>query len=162
MKPEDVARLLPEIFQRALEATDDSPLRALVEVMTMHLDRVDQTLGALDATFDPLRTRDEFVPYLASWIAVEASDSGSLGALRLMVRRATEIAHRRGSRQALVEWLETATGLRGFAVVDDPLLEFHVHVRCPAGARAQHVLIERLVAAEVPAYVTSTLVFEAS
>ena len=67
----------------------------------------------------------------------------------------------------MLRFLETATGVRGFAIDEQVPGEgglprpFHLRVHAPRETEPFRVLIERIVEVEKPAYVTYELVFGA-
>lgn len=176
MKRIEMEHLLPGIFQQALQ--EGTPLSALLDVMEILLVPVEAILDQLDTFFDPYRTPDVFVPYLASWVDLErfllkASDEfsmqaspplpGGLGQLRELVAAATLLAQWRGTAKGLLRFLETATGVQGFTLeeqvrrADGQLLPFHLRVHVPSSAAVYRVLIEGIIESEKPAYVTYEL-----
>lgn len=137
-----------------------------------------RVLERLDATFDPYRTPDAFVPFLATWLDLErlfeprfggsSSESDSpiatgRGRLRELTAAAAYLSKWRGTTKGLLRFLETATGESGFAVVEGvPDWEgrprpFHVRVLAPESVRPYRGLIERIIDQEKPAYVTYEL-----
>jgi phage tail-like protein len=181
VKASEIARLLPGVFRRTLRP--GGPLAALLEVMEAMHAPAEEALERWDATLDPLRTRDDFVPFLARWVDLgrlfesegEAAGPSAarydlaaavLGRLRELVAAAAGLARRQGTAGGLIRFLETATGVAGFAVEEqvpgpDGLpLPFHVRVRAPAAAAARRALVERIIELEKPAHVTHELVFD--
>lgn len=178
MRRAEIEPLLPAVFRRTLRP--GSPLDALLAVMSGLHAPAEEVLAALDAAFDPRRAEDAMVPFLARWVDLERLlDDGSgrdtrgslptgLGRLRELVAAAARLSQWRGTARGLILFLETATGVPGFAV--DELVPgpgglprpFHIRVRVPAGAAPWRALIERIVAMEKPAYVTSELEIEAT
>ncbi|MEP7105250.1 MAG: phage tail protein [Chloroflexota bacterium] len=175
MKPTDIARLLPEVFQRTVGR--GTPLDALLEAMSELQERDEQVLTGLDRYFDPRRAPDAFVPFLAVWMDLErvlarpadhyypaqATDSplqSGLGRLRELVAASAELSMRRGTARGILRFLEIATGVHGFAV-DEEIAgrPYHVRFRAPAGAAAVSALVARLIELEKPAYVTYDLEF---
>ncbi len=180
MKRADIEQLLPEIFRRTLVPgrVEPTPLAAFLDAMeTLHAPD-DALLAALDTYFDPYRAPDRFVPYLAGW--VDLGDlwvenpleftaetlppfPGGVGRLRDLIASAAYLSSWRGTARGLLAFLETATGLTGFAideqVADDEQqpIPFHIRVRAPQAAAAYRLLIERIIAKEKPAYVTFEL-----
>ena len=73
--------------------------------------------------------------------------------------------HNGGTRQGLVRFLETATGVSGFAVEEQVLDDagevrpFHLRVAAPATAQPLAQLGDRIVELEKPAYMTADVVF---
>jgi phage tail-like protein len=178
MKSSEIEALLPDVFQRAVAS--GSPLAALLQVMEQLQAPSEQVLQDLGAFFNPYLTPDPFVPYLARWVdlerlLVEAPDEYSvdnlppfpagLVRLRQLIASAAELSKWRGTPQGLQRFLEIATGMPGFIIEEQVTAPdglprpFHIRVRAPAGAEVFQVLIERIVAMEKPAYVTSEIQF---
>jgi phage tail-like protein len=156
MKRDDILTLLPEVFRRTAEPGE--PLALLLEVMEQLHAPAEHVLANLDAELDPIRARDTFVPMLARWIDVPEARAVGLGATRELVAGAVPIARRRGTRGALVRYLEIATGVTGFDVRESVARDFHIEVVVPAAARPQTERIHAIVRDEKPAYVTYELV----
>ncbi len=173
MKRTDIERLLPGVFQRT--AQEGTPLFALLEAMEALQAPDENVLDQLEAFFDPYRAPDAFVPFLATWVDLgwllgeEAGDlaggtspplASGLGRLRELVAAAVPLARWRGTSKGLLGFLETATGIQGFAI-DEQVADasgrvrpFHIRLSVPAEAAVYRMMIERIVEAEKPAYVT--------
>lgn len=178
MRSAEIELLLPEIFRRTVR--DAGPTASLLGVMEALHRPADQVLGELDSYFDPYRTDDDFVPFLAWWVdlgryLVEAPDRRSrhlpfpsgTGRLRELVRAASYLSQWRGTANGLIRFLETATGISGFHVtenVDSASRErpFHIVVHAPADAERYRALVDRIIELEKPAYVTHERVFAAA
>jgi phage tail-like protein len=177
MKKARIKRLLPAVFQRAVEP--GNPLFAILDVMEdMHAPS-ESALDSLDVNFDPYHAPEAFVPYLASWVdlevLLEAPHTGSpsstpslstgLGRLRELTAAAATLSQWRGTRKGLCLFLETATGLGGFEVNeqvlngDGKVKSFHIRITAPSELAGHRVLIQRIVELEKPAYVTYELEF---
>lgn len=174
MKTAQIKRLLPSIFQRAMRS--EGPLPAILGVMEgMHAPD-ESVLSGLETVFDPRRTPDAFVPYLASWMDLEVlldvsrtaptpSLSTGVGRLRELVANAATLSHWRGTRKGLTLFLETATGVSGFDVNETVLgangqvRPFHLRITAPERLTAHRSLVQRIIELEKPAYVTYELVF---
>ena len=180
MKPAAIERLLPEVFRRTLRP--GNPLAAILDVMESLHAPVEEELDRIDATLDPLRTDDAFVPYLAGWLDLErlfddpsddyiARDalrqpvSTGLGRLRELINAAAYLSQWRGTAQGLRRFLEVATGEKGFEI-DERVpgrlglpIPFHMRVLAPAKVRSHRSLLERIIQLEKPAYVTYELDF---
>jgi phage tail-like protein len=180
MKRSEIEQLLPEVMRRTI--TPGGPLQALLEVMeTLHAP-AEEVLDQLDRYFDPYRTPAAFVPYLASWLDLErifarapeilnaevadALFPSGLGRLRALTARAVFLSQWRGTAQGMIGFLETATGVAGFAI-DEQIVDadrrprpFHIQVRAPVAAEPYAALIGRIIEQEKPAYVTYELVFQ--
>jgi phage tail-like protein len=165
MKLNEIEQLLPSVFQRS--AGQGSPLYALLAAMeTLHAP-VEEILQRVFTYFSAYQTRDEFVPYLASWVDLAwlAADDGrvlpfpgGLGHLRGLIDGAADNAHWLGTARGLRVFLETATGA-GMIVEDAQPGTFHLIVRAPAAAQEYEQTIRRIIETEKPAYATYEVVF---
>jgi len=185
MDREQIARLLPGVFQTALHpiaagiVEPDRRLSATLGVMETLHEPVETVLHDLDRYLDPRLARPDFVPYLAGWVdldwllvaapseplATTPSLASGLGTLRELVAAAAELARWRGTARGLLRFLDTATGTPGFAIEENVSGDqrqprpFHLRVVAPAEAAVYRPLIERVIVAEKPAYATYELVF---
>lgn len=180
MKSYEIAQLLPVVFQRTLNARN--PLTGLLEVMEALQAPSEDILQRLDSFFDPRRTKDEFVPYLAYWADLtrlfdetqnasgqygfsSSSLATGLGRLRELIASAAYLSQWRGTKKGLLRFLQTATGFGNFDIQENVDLTgkprpFHVSIRAPKESAQYSVLISRIVELEKPAYVTYELSFE--
>jgi phage tail-like protein len=183
MQSAEIERLLPGVFERTLRK--EGPLRALIRVMEALHEPSESILATLDATFDPRRTPEAFVPFLARWVdlerlLVEPGDgaraqpirptiSTGLGRLRELIAAAASLSKWRGTRRGLVGFLRAATG----AGADDFEIrenvdrhgqprQFHIVIYAPAALEAHQALMRRIIDLEKPAYVTSELIFRSN
>jgi phage tail-like protein len=179
MNREEIAQLLPAVFQRTLK--DGSPLAGLLQVMETLQVPSEAVLARLDAIFDPRRTSDQFVPYLAYWADLSRlfdeglpskhdlalgglTISSGLGRLRELIANASYLSQWRGTKKGLLLFLQTATGVGNFEIAENVDLlgqprQFHISVRCPKECAQYSQLIERIVELEKPAYVTHEVSF---
>lgn len=178
MRRGEIAELLPEVYRRALG--DGGPLDVLLEIMEAYQHPAARWRDRIDEILDPHRAPPEFVAYLAGWVDLDwlfreptrrghPVQEGSplltsdLGRLRLLVARASELARWRGTKRGLLRFLELATGLEGFEVVEDrgPGKEgrgsHHITVRAPPEASPWRPVIDRVIRAEKPAHLTHDL-----
>ena len=136
MRSEEIARLLPDVFQAALRPPDqgvvepDRRLAALLEVMEGHHEPVERVLDTLHEHLDPRLAPDRFVPYLAGWVDLEwlllaapgepipgpVPLASGLDRLRELVADASYLARWRGTARGLLRFLDVATGVPGFTV----------------------------------------------
>ncbi len=186
MKQSEILQLLPEIFQRT--AAPENPLTVLLAVMEQLQAPAEGVLDGLDRFFDPRRTPDKFVAFLATWVdlasllrdmpasgaatpggattgaaPLDALSTGT-GRLRELVAAAAYLSQWRGTRQGLLRFLETATGLTGFEINEAVIekgqaIPYHLLITAPAPARPYRSLLDRIIALEKPAYVTYELIF---
>lgn len=174
MKQDEIARLLPGIFQQTIR--EGTPLFALLAIMEALHTPDEAVLDQLEAFFNPYRTSDSFVPFLASWVDLDwllantakspSSASGlpsGIGRLRELIASAVFLAQWRGTARGLLHFLETACGLQGFSVEerlpgpDGRPRPFHITIQIPPEAVVYQTMIIRIIEAEKPAYVTYDL-----
>jgi phage tail-like protein len=180
MKRAEIERLLPSVIQRTVQP--QSPLAAVLDIMeSLHLPS-ETALARLDAVFDPRRTTEDVVPFLARWVDLdwlfhETRSAGTItrsrptistgvGRLRELVSSAAYLSRWRGTAKGLRHFLQRATGEENFEIKENvdrdglPKL-FHLVVVAPVSMRPHQALIERIVESEKPAYVTYELVIKA-
>lgn len=178
MKQNEIAFLLPGIFQRTLRP--GSPLAALLAVMEGLSAVPEETLEHVEIFFNPYRAPDRFVPFLADWVDLEwlliqnpneraqtgtAPLESGLGRLRELIAVSSHLSQMRGTARGLVLFLETATGISGFKIAenctcgDEKPKPFHICVQAPAQSAIYRALIERIIEFEKPAYLTYDLIF---
>jgi phage tail-like protein len=140
----------------------------------------EETLEHVEAFFNPYRTPDRFVPFLADWVDLEwlliqnpeeravsgtAPLESGLGRLRELVANSAYLSQVRGTAQGLILFLETATGFPGFKIIENyscasgKTRPFHMCIQAPAASEIYRVMIERIVEFEKPAYLTYELAF---
>jgi phage tail-like protein len=163
MNQDGIKTLLPSMFRQA--AGIGSPLSSIFGVMEGLHETTEDILGSLHAVFDPLRTPEQFVPFLAKWVDLdwitgEGSFPMDTGRFRELIAIAWYLSQWRGSARGLLLFLETATGVQGFSIRENltdgkgKVIPFHIEVAVPAEASPQLHLIERIIENEKPAYVT--------
>ncbi|MGH2479660.1 MAG: phage tail protein, partial [Ktedonobacteraceae bacterium] len=154
MKQNEIAQLLPAIFQQTIQ--QGTPLFALLGVMESLPAPDEAILNQIETCFNPYQAPDSFVPFLASWvdmewILLENSEEftkltpplpSGMGRLRELVATATFLAQWRGTARGLLRFLETASGVQGFLVQeqvpgpDGRPRPFHIAVQVPPEAAA--------------------------
>jgi phage tail-like protein len=178
VKQTQIKKLLPWVFQRT--AQPGNPLAALLEVMQDMHAPVETALSDLDSLFDPRRTPECFLPYLAGWVdlgvLIDISRGGAsaasavfptgLARLRELIASAATLSEWRGTRKGLEMFLKIATGSSGFSI-DEQVLGpdgnarvFHMRVTAPKDLVVHRSLLERIIELEKPAYVTYELSFQ--
>lgn len=178
MKHAEIEALLPSVFQQA--AGPGTPISALLDAMEQLHAPTERSLAEMDALFDPIRTRDDFVPVLARWLNQESllteaehttngrgplhSLSTGHGHLRVLSSISSGQSQWSGTGRGLKGLLQAATGCRDIAIrenIDAQGLPrpFHLTVQVPASLAPHRELIERIIAREKPAYSTNDLIF---
>lgn len=179
MKRDEIESLLPSIVQRSVRPL--SPLSAILDVMEALLLPSEKAMTRLDAAFDPRRTADDFVPFLARWVDMDrlfpearnvetmvwsrSTISTGIGRLRELVASAAYLSKWRGTTKGLQHFLHTATGQKDFEIKenvdrDGRVKLFHLVVIAPASMHPHKMLIERIIQSEKPAYVTYDLIIK--
>jgi phage tail-like protein len=174
-----LGRLLPEVFQETI--APGGLLAGLLEVMGALQEPCERRLATLDAVFDPRRSPDAFVPFIARWVhfdhlhddrrrraGPQQACLDSIGHLRELVADAAYLAQWRGTARGLARFLATATGLGGFRIDeevrvagDDGPRPFHLRIVAPGAARRQADLVHKVIRMGKPAHVTYELEFAA-
>ena len=176
MKQTEIEMFLPGVFQRTV--VPGGVLATLLEVMEALHAPAEDVLRELDAYFDPRRSANRFVPFLAGWSDLDTllSDSSvseldaptfptGLGRLRELIADAAFLSQWRGTAKGLLRFLETATGAQGFQInerVTGPNgqpIPFHLLIFAPPETTPYQVLLEKIIELEKPAYVTYELRF---
>lgn len=181
MKRQEIEPLLPHVFRRTLK--EGGPLGAFLDLMEWLHEPAEEVLSRLALYFDAASTPDRFVPYLASWVDLDrfypfysaqpadyqhAADpiSPGTGQLRELIAAAARLSKWRGTARGLKLFLETATGIPGFDLLENPVDKsgnprpFHIRVMAPPAAEPHIPLIERIIEQEKPAYVSYELDFK--
>lgn len=171
MRRAEIERLLPLVFRDTL-GYPGNPLGDFLNVMEDQHAPTEVILKDIARFFDPYQTPDRFVPYLATWVDLErllyetpyartpAPWPSGTGRLRELIAAAAYLSEWRGTSKGLLRFLEVATGLTGFTVVENPNQRpFHVSFMAPAESVRYRELIQRIIEQEKPAYVTYDLAF---
>jgi phage tail-like protein len=170
----DLLSAIPIGLQLPAAYQDDEFALRFVEAFDAGLAPIIATLDDLPAYFEPGLTPDDFLEWLATWVAAALDDASTPAARRRIVARAVALHRRRGTVAALAEALEVAVG--GGAVVRvvesgaatwsrtpvaalpgsaDARLDVRIAVDDPARVDVRHV--DALVAAMKPAHVVYTV-----
>ncbi len=166
MKPDEIERLLPWVFQRTLN-NEDNPLHGFIQVMSGLHEPVEEAFGDLHDYFNPYQTPERFLPFLARMVNVHhyLSDEPPYLAsgthhLRNLIARAVPLSSERGTRQGLEAFLEIATGIDKIRVRESRRKPFHLEVHLPQEAKVYTRLIDSIMRYERPAYTTYELIQE--
>ncbi len=170
MKQDKIKSYLPSVFQRTTHS--GNPLEAFLGIMEMLHTPSENVLSNVDRFFDPRRTPDEFVPFLARWVNLDrvftpnaTIETASplmpkMGHLRELVSDAVYLSKWRGTKKGLLLFLQTATGEKDFEIeervrVDDGQPQpFHLKIRAPQTTEEQAELIKRIIDSEKPVHLT--------
>jgi len=164
MRSQTIKRLLPAAYQHA--AIDGTVLAALLDVMEALQAPDEKLIGDFDEQFAPYTARDDFLAFLARWVTLDhlvgVHRPGSSEPLlipspqmRNLIAEAAALAQVRGTSDGIRRFLEIATGVRGFEIIETPDQPFHFTVRVPADARAYAGVVTHIVNHEKPAATTA-------
>jgi phage tail-like protein len=103
-------RYLPAIYQED-EASRDF-LERFLSIFETLLSGVEEQIGHVGRLFDVDATADEFLRWLASWLAIAADESWPPDRLRALMRAAPQLYRQRGTRAGLEAIVELLTGER--------------------------------------------------
>lgn len=109
---------LPAVYQTEPDSRDFL-LRFLALTETLFQD-LENKIEGLPRLFDPYAAPKEFLPWLASWLAVELDENWNEQQQRGLIASAFERYSRRGTVTGLRESLRLLTGVR--AIIQEPIL----------------------------------------
>jgi phage tail-like protein len=135
-------RHLPAIYQQP--AVDGShPVQGLLWVAQSVFTRIERRLDRVWEHFDPLSASSDFLPWLASWLAVGLDAGWDDRTRRRVLQQASRLYRIRGSRRALVAWIRLFTGL---TVTVEENTWIYEGMRMGAGARigVDSMILERV------------------
>lgn len=109
------AALLPELLQRAQPvpaagASEPVPVARLLKVIDPMFADFESVLDDIPDFFDPLRTREDFLPWLASWTALVLRADWSLEQKRNVLFQIIPLYRKRGTKAGLEEYLKIYVG----------------------------------------------------
>jgi phage tail-like protein len=97
-------RYLPAVYHR-----DDLMGRFLM-LFESFWDPIEKQIAQIPAYFDPKMTPSDFLPWLASWFSLVLDERCSEPQRRELIRLATSLYRKRGTKSGLREYLEAYTG----------------------------------------------------
>ncbi len=172
MKQSEILELLPYVVQ--ITCKSDNPLGVLLSLMEELHRPAEDILDTLDSLFDPRRTRDDMVRFLAYWINLEwlTEDLGGKsvrfliepGRLRELIANAAYISKWRGTARGLQTFLSVALGAEEVQIEENTSensvhIPFHLSVKMPRYTEKFSTIIHQIIKKEKPAYATYELHF---
>ncbi|HEX5265405.1 MAG TPA: phage tail protein [Acidimicrobiales bacterium] len=161
-----IGHSLPAVYQ------GDDFCQRLTTVFDDALSPVVSTLDCFDAYVDPALAPEDFVEWLAGWVAVSLDEAWAPARRRQLVARAVELYRSRGTVDGLVAAVELYTGVTpeviesggcGWSEVADSALpgtaqpRLQVIVRTSDPSRVDVRVVERIVAENKPAHLPHTV-----
>jgi phage tail-like protein len=158
--PNGLLKYLPDIYSEADEAGAlfmDGFLRVLDSIWAP----LERQISQLYAYFDPALTPTEFLPWLGTWVDLVLDENWHESRRRVLIQRAAELYRRRGTANALRDYLEVYTGMKP-EIEEDETMPFHFTVRftTPLDSSVSQERIQRIIEQEKPAHTTYSLVLE--
>lgn len=147
-------------------------LRGFLDGLDEVLAPVLLTLDNLPAHFDPRTAPEDFLAWVAQWVAVEADADSPVAQRRALVADAVGRHQRRGTARALAEAIRLETGVRpeltetggtkwstdpGESLPGESRPWVRIELRVPDPSSVDRARLERLITAEIPAHVGFTL-----
>jgi phage tail-like protein len=124
---------------------------------------LEQIIDGLATLYDPLKTPDEFVPWLSKWTALSLRADMTLEQQRMFIAQIIQLYQYRGTQANLVKLLElflAATPAIEIPADDKPYF-FHVKITLPRRevefVKRQQEIAQALVELEKPAHTDYTL-----
>lgn len=125
---------------------------------------LEQGIGDLAKVFDPLEARDEFLPWLSSWVAFTLRSDLAISQQRAFLARIIPLYRRRGTKKNLQDLLSIfTTGVPNIVEPDDtgPPHHFGITLRLTGAApdilQRQIAIAHALIDLEKPAHTTYEL-----
>jgi phage tail-like protein len=109
---------LPAIYQGATPCADF--LLRFLSLFETFFGEVEERIGALSLIFDPLAVPEEFLPWLAGWLALELDEDWDEAMQRRVIAAAFEMYGRRGTVTGLRDALRLFAGVD--AVIEEPVV----------------------------------------
>jgi phage tail-like protein len=103
---------LPSVYQQGGAGIETDFLRRMLRVVQHTFESLRVRADTLHEVFRPGSTDPEFLPWLASWIALTLEPDWPTDKKRRVIRRAAALYPIRGTARALIEMVEIFTGHR--------------------------------------------------
>ena len=97
-------RYLPELY------TDDEFMGRFLMLFESFWQPIDKQVGSIHYYFDPGASPTAFLPWLASWLGLDFDEDLREARQRQLISMAVSLHRRRGTKDALKEYLEIYTG----------------------------------------------------
>jgi phage tail-like protein len=166
---DDLASPLPLAYELPAVYQEEDPFAVrLAAAFDTELAPIIATLDNLSAYFDPRLAPEDFLGWLASWIALELDETWDVARRRAAMLAAVDIMRRRGTAAGLVDELRLATDGEvevienggsawsldpASAMVGSPDLALVVRVRMADPSQADLDRLDRIVRSAKPAHV---------
>jgi phage tail-like protein len=140
--PHPMARLLPAIYQE-----EDPFTVRLTEALDEVLAPILSTLDNLPAYFDPRLAPDDFLGWLAGWVAIDLDETWDSAQRRIAVAQAADLLRRRGTAAGLADEVRLVTGAE-VEVVENGGAAWSLDPSSPMVGSPEPMLLVRVMAAD--------------
>ncbi len=142
---------------------DDPFIDGLLRIVESFWSPLDRQIDQLHAYFDPRLTPAELLPWLGTWVDLVLDENLSIPRRRALIRHAADLYRRRGTADALRDFLAICTGvvpeIAENSRTDQPF-HFTVTLRVPNPETVDRGRVARIIDEEKPAHTTYTLLVE--
>lgn len=108
---QSLIQFLPSVYQATSGLTKENFLKEFLWIFTHLFESVTNKINLMHDYFNPLETREEFLPWLADWLALELDANWDVNKKRATLRRASGFYLERGTAKYLVRMIHLFTGL---------------------------------------------------
>jgi phage tail-like protein len=108
----NLVNFLPQAYQQSEMEGGGNFLRGFLSIIHNIYDSVSLRLAEVHRTFDPRTTDPDFLPWLASWLAITLNPDWSTLQRRKMLMAATQLFPDRGTAKAIREFVRIYVGAR--------------------------------------------------
>lgn len=140
--PHPMARQLPAVYQE-----EDAFTVRLTEALDEVLAPILSTLDNLPAYFDPRLTPDDFLGWLAGWVALDLDETWDSAQRRTAVSQAVDLLRRRGTAAGLADEVRLVTGAE-VEVVENGGVAWSLDPASPMVGSPEPTLLVRITAAD--------------
>jgi len=109
---QSLVNYLPQAFQQPELDGGGNFLRGLLSIVQHTYDSVSLRLAEIYKVFDPRTTHPDFLPWLASWLAITLNPDWSTLQRRQMLMAATQLFPDRGTAKAIREFVRIYVGAK--------------------------------------------------
>jgi phage tail-like protein len=109
---QSLVNYLPQAFQQSEMEGGGNFLRGMLSIVHTLYDSVSLSLAQVHRIFDPRNTDPDFLPWLASWLAITLNPDWSTLQRRQMLMAATQLFPDRGTAKAIREFVRIYVGAR--------------------------------------------------
>ena len=109
---QSLVRFLPSAYQSTDSGVDPHFLRRFLWIFQEIFDSVSRRIDRVHEQFSPLTADEDFLPWLAQWVALTLDADWPDVKKRQMIRSSAELYRQRGTRDAIERLLEIFTEVR--------------------------------------------------